>query len=188
MVIALNPTNAHFEPAPVGRLQREAFGLYLEAVKTCGRASTQGGRFRAWEVPQEKLAQLQAELAKRGFKVVQTVAQAKAQAAPSKVEEKAPVAKQKVSEGFWTLGERIFKVQKNLSGTSIYAKELIPPSSFEYAPGGVKLLQEGGTKLTQEQAAAYGKLYGVCCCCGRRLTDETSIALGIGPICAKKYF
>lgn len=39
-----------------------------------------------------------------------------------------------------------------------------------------------------EAAAAYGKKTGSCSCCGRELTDAKSIALGIGPICAEKWF
>jgi len=34
----------------------------------------------------------------------------------------------------------------------------------------------------------YGKETGVCCCCGRTLTDPVSIDAGIGPICAGRYF
>lgn len=36
-------------------------------------------------------------------------------------------------------------------------------------------------------AKAHGKLAGRCCSCGRELTDENSIAAGIGPICAEKF-
>lgn len=32
-------------------------------------------------------------------------------------------------------------------------------------------------------AIAYGKKYGICCVCGRELTDPASIERGIGPIC-----
>lgn len=38
-----------------------------------------------------------------------------------------------------------------------------------------------------EAQAAYGKLTGTCGACGRHLEDETSIALGIGPICRNKW-
>jgi hypothetical protein len=38
-----------------------------------------------------------------------------------------------------------------------------------------------------EAAAEYGHLTGVCCFCGRRLTDERSTAVGYGPICAGHY-
>ena len=34
------------------------------------------------------------------------------------------------------------------------------------------------------EARAYGKRTGICCCCGRTLTNPDSIAAGIGPICA----
>lgn len=38
-----------------------------------------------------------------------------------------------------------------------------------------------------EASKAYGKLVGRCGACGRKLEDEKSIELGIGPICASKY-
>lgn len=38
------------------------------------------------------------------------------------------------------------------------------------------------------QARLYGKLTGVCGCCGRELTDPVSIERGIGPICESKWF
>ena len=37
-------------------------------------------------------------------------------------------------------------------------------------------------------AVEYGRKSGVCSCCGRELTDPASIAAGIGPICASKFF
>jgi hypothetical protein len=33
----------------------------------------------------------------------------------------------------------------------------------------------------------YGKETGFCCVCGRQLTNEVSVELGIGPICAQKF-
>jgi hypothetical protein len=36
-------------------------------------------------------------------------------------------------------------------------------------------------------AVAHGKLTGNCSCCGRDLTNEASVALGIGPICRGKF-
>lgn len=36
-------------------------------------------------------------------------------------------------------------------------------------------------------ARDYGKETGSCCCCGRELTDPTSIAMGIGPVCADNW-
>lgn len=37
-------------------------------------------------------------------------------------------------------------------------------------------------------AVAYGKKFGTCSCCGRELSDPESVAKGIGPICASKWF
>lgn len=36
-------------------------------------------------------------------------------------------------------------------------------------------------------AVAYGKRTGRCSCCGRELTDPASVAVGIGPVCAKNF-
>lgn len=36
-------------------------------------------------------------------------------------------------------------------------------------------------------AVAYGRAFGRCSVCNRELTDEASVAAGIGPICAEKY-
>lgn len=36
-------------------------------------------------------------------------------------------------------------------------------------------------------AIAYGKRFGKCAVCARDLTDDDSVARGIGPVCAKKY-
>lgn len=59
--------------------------------------------------------------------------------------------------------------------------------SFDYAPGVVaKLLPEH--KLSYEEAKAFGALYGTCVRCGKTLTDELSIHLGIGPVCGGREF
>lgn len=39
----------------------------------------------------------------------------------------------------------------------------------------------------RDAAALYGRLIGACGRCGRELTDETSRALGLGPVCAGKF-
>lgn len=40
----------------------------------------------------------------------------------------------------------------------------------------------------REAAEAYGKLTGKCCLCHRQLTDAESVARGIGPVCAGRFF
>jgi len=37
-------------------------------------------------------------------------------------------------------------------------------------------------------AVAYGMTTGRCSCCGRLLTDPESVRVGVGPICAARYF
>jgi hypothetical protein len=87
---------------------------------------------------------------------------------------------------------RIFKVQLAVHGSGrFYAKELLPGSDddgdwkFVYTPGAINLLF-AEDRMTIEDAAKFGQIYGVCCRCGLTLTDEKSIKAGIGPICAKK--
>lgn len=94
-------------------------------------------------------------------------------------------------EGMHRLDGKIFKVQvaKNGSGR-MYAKELTGDSEegfqFVYAPGAVRKLS-ASTRLSLEEAKEFGALYGTCCVCSRTLTDENSIAAGIGPVCAGKF-
>ncbi len=38
-----------------------------------------------------------------------------------------------------------------------------------------------------KEAQAYGQKTGTCSCCGRDLTNEESIALGIGPVCKVRW-
>lgn len=39
----------------------------------------------------------------------------------------------------------------------------------------------------KEKAVQYGKMTGRCSCCGKELTDDVSVAMGIGPICESKW-
>ena len=69
----------------------------------------------------------------------------------------------------------------------MYAKALDPETGrFEYHTGLIRKLDES-MRMTLEQAKQYGAIYGVCCNCGRTLTNEDSIEAGIGPICAGKF-
>lgn len=94
----------------------------------------------------------------------------------------------------------IFKVQRAVHGSGhLYAKRLVVDSEavrdavgnvvtpaevhFEYAPGAIRNLT-AQDRLTLEEAKKFGALYGTCCVCGRTLTRESSIAAGIGPVCA----
>lgn len=91
-----------------------------------------------------------------------------------------------IEDGFYILNGEIWKVQQSLSSGGKYAKKLSASGSFDYVQGGVAKLAKA-EKLTLAAAKEYGKLYGMCCICGRTLTNEESIAQGIGPICAEKF-
>ncbi len=56
---------------------------------------------------------------------------------------------------------------------------------FEYLGLAINYI-DGHEPLSLEEALEFGRLYGVCVRCGRTLTDEESIARGIGPDCAAK--
>jgi hypothetical protein len=82
----------------------------------------------------------------------------------------------------------IWKVQRAIANGSgnLYAKRLDPADrSFVYTPGAIRRLR-ASWRMTLDQAKQYGSLYGFCVRCGRDLTDEYSIANGIGKVCAGK--
>lgn len=91
-----------------------------------------------------------------------------------------------VTDGIYYFEGQVVKVQRAVHGSGqLYAKLLVVEDgqgSWEYTPGLVRKLRPEH-KMTVAQAAEFGKLYGVCCVCGATLTNETSIELGIGPVC-----
>lgn len=102
---------------------------------------------------------------------------------------RAAVEALQVTDGFYYFDDEVVKVQRAVHGSGqLYAKRLVVvdyKGVWEYAPGLVRQLRPEH-KLTLEQAAAFGKLYGVCAVCGATLTNETSIELGIGPVCRSR--
>jgi hypothetical protein len=98
--------------------------------------------------------------------------------------EEAPEGMHRLADG------TIYKVQIAHHGSGRpYAKRLVVhgagEATFEYAQGAVRQLSTA-TLMTLEEAKEFGALYGVCCRCAATLTDEGSIAAGIGPVCASK--
>jgi hypothetical protein len=100
-----------------------------------------------------------------------------------------------LTEGMYqTPDGQIYKVQAALHGSGKpYAKRLETETVdgpegpqtdvwFEFAPGAIRTLRPEH-KMSLEAAKAFGALYGICCVCATALTDEVSIAEGIGPIC-----
>src|ERR1700733_7216991 len=100
-------------------------------------------------------------------------------AAPAEIE---------ITDGWFMLGEDVIKIQHNRAHTHFYAKRLVVEDghgTWVHEPGLIKNMR-GAKKMTQEAAAQFGKLYGVCFRCAAELTDENSISRGYGPICAGK--
>lgn len=87
--------------------------------------------------------------------------------------------------------DRIFKVYKAVHGSGRQCvKRLVidgTSGSFEYMGLAAKHLPATARLLSLEEAQAFGKIYGFCVRCGRTLTDEESIAAGIGPVCAGRW-
>lgn len=81
----------------------------------------------------------------------------------------------------------VYKVVTSQSSGRPYAKTLdTQTGKFEYSPGIMPMIKAEASPLDLETAKKYGALYGRCMICGRTLTDEVSIANGIGPICAER--
>jgi hypothetical protein len=92
----------------------------------------------------------------------------------------------------------IYKIQTAIYGSGrIYAKKLVELAEprelkkgvrtheFAYEAGALRKLT-AEMRMTADEAAEWGKLYGTCCRCGLALTDEKSIDRGLGPICKDK--
>ena len=93
----------------------------------------------------------------------------------------------------------IYKVQVAVHGSGkLYAKVLVKldepklvrgkEANYEFvmARGAVMTLKPEW-RLTREDAKEFGDLYGCCVRCGLVLTDDDSIARGMGETCASKF-
>jgi len=95
-----------------------------------------------------------------------------------------------LDEGMYQVGEDIYKVYftrgSEERAPQLVTKQLIE-GRFEYKGKRPLLFITAEHRMTLEQAMEYGQITGTCCNCGRLLTNEESIANGIGPICASKF-
>lgn len=103
----------------------------------------------------------------------------------------APKVKEAVPVGFYFLDGEVYKVKHSQGDTTrryayIFKTDGTTKGRYEYTKGAIYRLTLAD-KLTLAQAAAIGHRTGVCCCCGKELSDSKSVALGIGPVCIKKY-
>lgn len=89
-------------------------------------------------------------------------------------------------DGIYVFEGETYKIQWNRDETHLYGKRMIVEgnSVFWRYEAGIPMAIAGARKLTLEEAKEFGKLYGSCIVCSRKLTNEESIVAGIGPICA----
>jgi hypothetical protein len=93
----------------------------------------------------------------------------------------------KVTPGFYLVNAGAFKVRTSKTTGRLYAMKLdTDTGKFEYDKGAIFNLRPE-TRMTKEQAAAYGHKTGRCMICGRELSNEESLKIGIGPICLKGF-
>lgn len=104
----------------------------------------------------------------------------------------APVRRPVTEDGFYYHDGAAYKVQVAVHGSGrLYAKLFdVESGTWEYAAGAIKKLS-ADEKMTLSQARAiadeFSQLYGTCFICGKTLTDETSIEIGMGPVCRAKF-
>lgn len=102
-----------------------------------------------------------------------------------------PVADAELEAGMYRVGNDVYKVYRAVHGSGkMCAKILVVDAEaktgrFEYK-GLASRFVRADQRMTLDQAKEFGQIYGVCCKCGATLTDEDSIAAGIGPVCASK--
>lgn len=116
------------------------------------------------------------------------LSKATASAKISELKEMADVKGEELDLGMYQVDGVIYKVQRAVHGSGfLYAKRWDEEAqSFEKETGAIRKIR-ASHRMTLEEAARFGQITGTCGHCGRTLTDEDSIAAGIGPVCAGKY-
>lgn len=103
-------------------------------------------------------------------------------------------ATEPATEGMYRRDGQIYKVVRAVHGSGrLYAQVAILDQMangqtevrFQVARGMVARLTQAH-RMTVDEAAAFGHLYGVCIRCAATLTDDASIKRGLGPVCATK--
>lgn len=91
-----------------------------------------------------------------------------------------------VQDGEDEADKTFYKVVAAKGTGNLYAKRFsFGGRRWEYAPGVMAILATA-RRLSVEEAAEAGRATGVCVICGRELTDQESVARGIGPVCAAR--
>jgi hypothetical protein len=90
-----------------------------------------------------------------------------------------------LDEGMYKVGDDIFKVYTTRETGVLVTKQLVD-GYFEYTGQRPLSFITADHRMTLDEAKEYGQVTGTCCVCGRKLTNEASIAEGIGPVCSGK--
>lgn len=80
----------------------------------------------------------------------------------------------------------VYSVRSNVDNDRLYAVHWVDGSWSERDYRIVRDITPE-SRLSLDEAKAFGVLTGCCCHCGRTLTDTKSVLAGIGPVCAKRY-
>ena len=127
------------------------------------------------------------EKQKAAAKKMRATCQAKA-AVKAAAKAEAPTFNKVTEPGIYTDADsNLYKVQQAKTSGKLYAKaHNAADNSWEYV--GAKVIYNGtitaDDKLTAAKAAEFGKTYGSCVNCSKLLTDDRSVEVGYGPVCA----
>jgi Family of unknown function (DUF6011) len=81
----------------------------------------------------------------------------------------------------------VYRVYMNREGTRLLCAEWDEfEVEFSYV-GLASRFVKAADLMSLADSQAFGREFGVCCQCGRLLTNPDSIAAGIGPICAGRF-
>ena len=80
----------------------------------------------------------------------------------------------------------IYRIHESRETGRLYAKHLnLVEMKFEYASGAIYRLTPAH-RMTLEQAREFGVETGICCVCGKFLTQARSVANGMGRVCESR--
>jgi hypothetical protein len=92
--------------------------------------------------------------------------------------------------GFHYAQGSVYRVRESSTGNMYatqFVQDLYGAWSFQYVGRKPFNMFSESTIMTLEQAQEFGKNFGICVRCGALLTDDVSIAQGMGPVCIKKW-
>jgi hypothetical protein len=101
----------------------------------------------------------------------------------------APTSEPVTEAGMYKNERGVYRVKEGNTG-NLYAKKFYPEGRtkserFIYERGAIFSLSPEH-RMTVAEVVEIGAEFGMCCVCGRELTDAKSVERGIGPVCIKR--